>query len=218
MRFLLRRWESVPLSKKSHVKLETFVKEVREIMDYNSDELYHYGVLGMKWGVRRARKNGTAYTYRSHGTKKYAKKAEAARQAGDKQKAAKYDRYHKRSVELDRKMQDNAEKNSGKRVAAKMALVTGFGGSRTYEAVRAATGGSKYVSRGMAATVSLLTGPFGATPMRALYVRGVDNNSVKNKVSSTISKAGSAATNAGTGAFEKYYSMKNEGQKRAASK
>lgn len=40
----------------------------------NPNELYHYGVVGMKWGVRRARKRGEEYTYTSHGTKRYAKK------------------------------------------------------------------------------------------------------------------------------------------------
>ncbi len=35
------------------------------------NELYHYGVLGMKWGVRRARSKGTSYTYKSRAQKKY---------------------------------------------------------------------------------------------------------------------------------------------------
>lgn len=40
----------------------------------HADELYHYGVLGMKWGMRRAAKKGIAYSYKSHGQKKYEKK------------------------------------------------------------------------------------------------------------------------------------------------
>jgi len=40
----------------------------------NQNELYHYGVLGMKWGIRRAYNKGTTYNYRSHGQKKYQKK------------------------------------------------------------------------------------------------------------------------------------------------
>ena len=40
----------------------------------NNNELYHYGVLGMKWGIRRAAKKGVAYTYKSHGQRKYEKK------------------------------------------------------------------------------------------------------------------------------------------------
>ena len=40
----------------------------------NSDELYHYGILGMKWGMHRAKKAGVTYTYKSHGQKKFEKK------------------------------------------------------------------------------------------------------------------------------------------------
>lgn len=30
-------------------------------MDYRSNELYHYGVLGMKWGIRRSRKTRSTW-------------------------------------------------------------------------------------------------------------------------------------------------------------
>ena len=35
---------------------------------YNN-ELFHYGVLGMKWGIRKASKTGSDYNYRSIGQK-----------------------------------------------------------------------------------------------------------------------------------------------------
>ena len=77
--------------------------------NYNyTDELYHYGILGMKWGIRRAAKKGTTYTYKSHTTKKYEKKAQkalakASKDTKYKSKAKIYNQRAKRSSELDAK-------------------------------------------------------------------------------------------------------------------
>lgn len=49
------------------------------IVDKQNDELKHYGVIGMKWGIRRAKKNNTSYVYRSYGQKRYEKKLAAAK-------------------------------------------------------------------------------------------------------------------------------------------
>lgn len=70
----------------------------------NTDELYHYGVIGMRWGVRRARRNGSDYTYKSHGQKKWEKKS-AGSEARDAKAAAKAsNKYKKKSVDYDQKM------------------------------------------------------------------------------------------------------------------
>lgn len=146
------------------------------------NELKHFGVMGMKWGIHRANKKGTDYTYRSHGTKSYAKRAEKARKAGDMEKASKFDRYHKRSVELDKKMQTNSQRNSTSRAVVKTLLTNSTLGGRTYEAVKASTGGSRYISRGTAMAASYMTGPFGATVARSLYVRQDNPNSSFNDI------------------------------------
>lgn len=148
-------------------------------------ELKHYGVVGMKWGVRRARKKGVEYAYTSHGTKKYKRKAEKARMAGDKEKQKKYEQYYKKSVELDRKIQKNATSNSAGRAALKT-LINGPFGGRTYEVVKVTSGNNKSVSRALGVVAGYLSGPIGGSVARAMYVRGVDASSVVGDVKKAL--------------------------------
>ena len=87
--------------------------------DTRYDELYHYGVLGMKWGIRKARKNGTTYTYKSHGQKKMEKKlANAERKGKDTEKIKKSLNNYKRR---DKIRQSYVEaRSTGRLLATKM--------------------------------------------------------------------------------------------------
>lgn len=106
-----------------------------------NEELYHYGVLGMKWGVHRARKN--------------AAKASRAKAKGKTEKAAKYDAKAKK---LRQKHEDLAGKaaidytnnqSTGKTVAK--SLLMGTYGTLGYNQARANGHG-----RGRSAAVAVL--------------------------------------------------------------
>ena len=133
-------------------------------------ELYHYGVLGMKWGVRRASKKGTTYAYKSHATKVYGKKAVKAEKKGNTDRAAKYRKYEKRSAKLDRQMQDYATKTKvGKAIVQSLLLNT-----RTYAATKMATGNDPVISRAAGVINGYLAAFVGEMPVRAIYVRQED--------------------------------------------
>ena len=152
----------------------------------SNGELYHYGVIGMKWGIRRARKNGGTYAYKSHATKMYGKKAERAAVKGNTEKAKKYKKYEKRSADLDRQMQSYAEKVSAGKAVAQLLFLN----SRTYAATKMMTGNTKYASRAAGYINSWLLAGLGDMPVRAAYVRGYDRNYIDNEVKKAVRKYG----------------------------
>lgn len=104
-----------------------------------NNELMHYGVLGMKWGIHRAAKRGETYTYKSHGQKKYEKKINKLESKGKDTTNAqrKLDTY---------KMRDSARENFARKtsVGATVArgILLGPIGSGTYNRMRSAGHGA----------------------------------------------------------------------------
>lgn len=94
------------------------------------DELYHYGIVGMKWGKRRAAARGQSYTYTSHSTKKYNKKVAKLSKKKKLSKAQQedltnYKNRAKRSAQHDRNMQKLADKTSAGQTTAAILLAGG---------------------------------------------------------------------------------------------
>ena len=118
------------------------MKNTKCIIYRNSDdaynnELYHYGVVGMRWGIRRAQRKGTTYTYKSHGQKKYEKKLNKQIEKG-----ASEGKIRKTSEKLstfkyrDRNRQDYAETTGVGRSVVKTVLFGPFGAGN-YNRLRA---------------------------------------------------------------------------------
>lgn len=142
------------------------------------NELMHYGVLGMKWGVRRARRAGVDYAYRSSGQKKYQKKLDTQVSKGASTKKItktqkKLDMFKTRDL----MRQDYAAKTSlGKSIAK--GILFGPIGSGSYSRLRS-SGNGRLLSAGVAYLSNIGIG--------VLISKGAENatakrvNNIKNK-------------------------------------
>lgn len=81
-------------------------------------ELYHHGVKGMKWGVRKAKKLQSKAKTARESAKEWDEMAKYARQQGNKKKALKYQKNAKRdrddAKELDSRADDAIAKQKYK--------------------------------------------------------------------------------------------------------
>lgn len=113
------------------------------MQQYNqNNELYHYGVLGMRWGVKRARRNlAKADRLRSRGMTEKANRLEARAKA----KLQKHNRYSGGSATVDYTMKQSLGKQLAK------SYLFGTYGALKYNEARA-----KGASRGKAAVNAIL--------------------------------------------------------------
>lgn len=156
--------------------------------DWKGESLQHYGVLGMKWGQRRFQNpDGSltaagkkhydqtgeyGYTYKSHATKKYTRKAAKAEAKGKIEKAAKFKQRAERSKELDAHEQEYAQRvRVGGNIATRY-LSGGLIGGKAYQQHLAMN--KDTTSRGSkvtAAIMSYMGGQLLSYARKASYIR-----------------------------------------------
>lgn len=140
-----------------------------------NNELTHYGVVGMRWGIRRAKKNGTTYTYKSYGQKKYDKKIKKYEDEGltDTTKYKKAKDKQQLYKERDKNRQQYAENASVGKQILKTMLMGPFGNG-SYSRLRS----SGYGKLGSAFIATMSYGD--PVPLLTKYM---ENVATKNQMS-----------------------------------
>lgn len=133
------------------------------------DELQHYGVIGMRWGIHRARKNGSAYTYKSKAQKKWESRLND-KSISDKSREkarSKYEMYKKR----DANRQSYVEQTNVGKSVIKGLLLSPFGAG-SYHRLRSA---------GMSKTASFLISGFAPLPVAMIASKIVENEKARRE-------------------------------------
>ena len=146
---------------------------------YESDELYHYGVLGMKWGIHRAKKKGVEYSYKSHGQKKYEKKLAKLDKKGVSKETS---NYAKASKKLDMyKARDNNRVDYAKRTSVGKSiakqLIFGPFGAGNYNRMR--SGGYGRIKSALIGSVITTMLPL---PVSVLLSKELENSGAKKSL------------------------------------
>ncbi len=139
-------------------------------------ELKHYGVVGMKWGQRKAQKTGTSYTYKSHGQKKWEKKLTKAKSSSNEDAVTKAQTKLEFYKKRDENRQNYAKSTSVGKSVAKGILI-GPIGSGQYNRLRAAG-----INRGLAFIASNIITSSVSAPVGYVVSRAIESNRAQRDI------------------------------------